>query len=383
MSDIESDVEDDYESKLPAVQLGFLVEHPKEPLPKHSTHIPDFPNKIGGLPLYTPEDAIANAFHRVVYLFCCKNGPCHSQSQSQCFKVFRTQFPEENPVYNVDGELLKETSKEQYCCLCGLKGSLRCSGCKSRRYCSKEHATLDWNLGNHKTLCSATSQQSAIDPASSDLSRTAATFPEFELESEDEPKETVAALPDAGKIEATINTLGLEDPTEEEVLEDDTTVDVDDAFLKFQRRIARMPEQVIRYARVANDADRRGLEPLLVSDLVFAPEGVPACPYCHAERSFEFQVMPQLLSSLGLNASDRDSLDWGTVLVFTCSADCQPSGVQYMEDAVFAQGYSMASLGDTARAARKRAMERAAAGRPIDEEEEGDAGQDDAQEESK
>jgi pre-rRNA-processing protein TSR4 len=67
---------------------------------------------------------------------------------------------------------------------------------------------------------------------------------------------------------------------------------------------------------------------------------VPACERCGAARTFEFQVMPQLLFYLGLDeipagaptsiaaaaavkgATPHRSVDWGTLVVFTCSKSC-------------------------------------------------------------
>lgn len=54
--------------------------------------------------------------------------------------------------------------------------------------------------------------------------------------------------------------------------------------------------------------------------LDFAEE-VPACENCGTSRRFEFQIMPNLLNKIQLN-SKIDSLDFGTLLVFSCPQSC-------------------------------------------------------------
>lgn len=44
---------------------------------------------------------------------------------------------------------------------------------------------------------------------------------------------------------------------------------------------------------------------------------IPPCPICKAERTAEFQIMSTILSSLGIDATDADSLDFGTIAVYT------------------------------------------------------------------
>merc|ERR1712029_596446 len=71
-------------------------------------------------------------------------------------------------------------------------------------------------------------------------------------------------------------------------------------------RVRRCPDQVIRY-------DRRGL-PLLCSSTPLPP--APPCNLCQGSRSFEFQVMPQLLSEMNLGSDSYEGgLDWGSIHV--------------------------------------------------------------------
>jgi pre-rRNA-processing protein TSR4 len=89
------------------VQLGFIED--ADDIPKHIASIPDIPDKIGGLPiwlapvtvdpsllncgscsepmclllqLYCPEDTL----ERIVYVFTCKKGECHSKRADDWYK---------------------------------------------------------------------------------------------------------------------------------------------------------------------------------------------------------------------------------------------------------------------------------------------------------
>lgn len=84
----------------------------------------------------------------------------------------------------------------------------------------------------------------------------------------------------------------------------------DKAFNKFKKRTAYHPDQILRYDR--------GGEPLWVSgENIVDTRDVPPCPHCNGPRAFEFQVMPQLLNDLG-----NDTVDWGTLVVYTCQKSC-------------------------------------------------------------
>ncbi|KAG5567784.1 hypothetical protein RHGRI_003086 [Rhododendron griersonianum] len=51
---------------------------------------------------------------------------------------------------------------------------------------------------------------------------------------------------------------------------------------------------------------------------------IPNCSYCGGPRGFEFQILPQLLYYFGVK-NDVDSLDWATIVVYTCEASCEES----------------------------------------------------------
>eukprot|EP00941_MAST-03F_sp_MAST-3F-sp1_P005681 g5681.t1 len=84
----------------------------------------------------------------------------------------------------------------------------------------------------------------------------------------------------------------------------------------FQRRVACVPEQCVRYARWEASAV------LWASSERRVEENVENCPHCNGERKFEFQLMPQLLHFCKLGLDDG-SADWDTIICYTCSNLCE------------------------------------------------------------
>jgi len=259
----------------------------------------------------------------------------HLLCSCRSLKVFRSQLPEEHP----------ELVPAPLCRVCGLLGDKSCSKCSSAKYCSKEHQTLDWVAG-HKEAC-GNEQFSAHG-----------TFPEFVMESDEEPGKD--AETDGYEVDALKAQLGLTMVDGEEVDDDldmdnveETEVGVDDAFLSFQRRISRESGQVMRYARTQysvsdnlHDEDEEELadhEPLWCSSKG-KPSSIPDCAHCNAPRTFEFQVMPQLVEKLNqamnISSADDNALDWGGLYIFSCEKNCQPANVEYMEEFIWKQDFS-------------------------------------------
>merc|ERR1712093_414716 len=101
--------------------------------------------------------------------------------------------------------------------------------------------------------------------------------------------------------------------------EPDTKSSVDSAFLKFQERLRNEPDQVLRY--YYRDVEKRA-QPLWVSDDgKAAPASIPKC-HCGATRSCELQILSTILSYIGVDDMDKDSLDFGTVAIYTCDDSC-------------------------------------------------------------
>lgn len=155
------------------------------------------------------------------------------------------------------------------------------------------------------------------------------TFPEHELDIEPEAwdeEENLEYEKDLlEKYKANIAENKDEDMDESEVkafeeLSNETHVDA--VFTQFEQKIHRDPDQVVRY--------EHGASPLWFSSAHQPKSGPGRCAHCQAERTFEFQVQPQLIALL-----PTDRLDFGVVAVFTCSDHCAID--TYLPEEVYVQ----------------------------------------------
>ncbi|KAI9309178.1 programmed cell death protein 2 [Cunninghamella echinulata] len=365
-----------------APQLGY-AEEPETPLTADT-----FPSKSGGKPawlnpekilsindvtcglceqpmvllvqLYTPEDFPPEAFHRTVYVFCCKNGTCVKQDWKKCFKVYRSQLPRENSYYPPPPENEEDDEEEiefipkkykspTLCVICGIEGTKACGQCKSVHYCSREHQMVDWNMCLHKQFCKKINNLTPTEQQQIEKLRQQRIFQEMEIVSEAEGRGEDGIEEDA-QLQHTLenskndNDENNTDPTAkalvpigEEQEEDDTQVDVDDTFLKFQLRIQLYPEQILRYDRV--EYDMPDCEPLWVQDDQKPPATIPTCEQCGGPRTFEFQLLSTLLNFLGVSHLASDSLDWGSLYIYSCKRNCSSSQV-FMPEFIWKQDFS-------------------------------------------
>ncbi|CAG8443429.1 8316_t:CDS:2 [Ambispora gerdemannii] len=393
-------------SSTAVVELGF-AEPPAQPLTSEK-----FPSKIGGKPawlnpkhilsadkvecgvckkpmilllqLYTPEDYPPEAFHRMIYVFCCKNGSCHKLSWRESFKVYRSQLSRDNPYWPVppstSSEELEDSNQENIaselapdnqlsdrnqeklqnddlkqihqklntiqCIVCGLLGSKTCGKCNIVRYCSKAHQIEHWITGQHKTYCSSIDLSSNPTENDDKLCQDTILFPEYEIVNESETDRDGGGEDDENReneiSQENSNSRALV-PVGDETYEE-SQVNVDKAFLQFQRKVELNPDQVLRYARVEYEADRNP-DPLWVSEheKPDLQQDIPACPYCSNPRTFEFQILSTLLNYLKIDHTKRDSLDWGTLLVYSCKGNCyidDEKNLHYLEEYIWRQNFS-------------------------------------------
>ncbi|KAL0939722.1 programmed cell death protein 2, C-terminal domain containing protein [Colletotrichum truncatum] len=102
---------------------------------------------------------------------------------------------------------------------------------------------------------------------------------------------------------------------------------MDAIFQKFADRMAQNPEQAIRY--------EYGGVPLLYSKadavgkaLTASGGKLPRCGNCGAGRVFEVQMTPHAITELEAEELSLEGMDWGTIIVGVCEADCQQRGVE-------------------------------------------------------
>jgi len=191
---------------------------------------------------------------------------------------------------------------------------------------------------------SSTRAAGSVKPASTSASTKVSLhlYPELELDVEPEDRETEQEDAALSKLiedyDSRVESEGelTEEEVPEEVLkqvEENCPIDRKH-FAMFQARVSCAPDQVIRYC-FKDQASPLWPSPANLPALT----DVPPCKRCGAPRKFEFQVMPQLLNHLQQDEMDPAALDWGTIVVYTCSKSCSgPSGgAKYDEEFVWVQ----------------------------------------------
>lgn len=270
--------------------------------------------------VYAPyEDEDAN-FHRTIFIFICTKVGCNQRNANTNLKAFRSSlskinkfYPEEPPEEKPD--LNFSLSKFVVLCnLCGCSADKRCGKCGKAAYCCREHQMLDWKE-NHKHNCNINPKIFSSKLFAEFLITTEAE--EIEVEQIDETKEMEKF--EKLMIEGKLGTM--QDISEAE-LEEHASVNKDKVFTQFQKRVNHFPDQILRY-------ERNG-EPLWIADEP-KPKSIPNCEYCGGMRQFEFQIMPQLLSTL-----KEHELDWGTIAVYTCINSCTLDS-SYKREFIFKQ----------------------------------------------
>lgn len=366
-----------------SVELGF-VEEVANPVRLTS---PFFSSKVGGKPawlarsglpdstlllckccekplifllqIYVPSDSDEDpAFHRAIFVFCCRNGTCYEANSKTCFAAFRCQLPRENEFYvfepldDIDehfSEFQERESKMKgtwspLCEVCGCSGEKQCGKCHLVRYCSKEHQVIDWK-GGHKLVC-CKETQGPRGKSSSEQS-THSLFPEYELvtepeqivedKSENKDDVNMREYKKYIKENADVESQTVSDKEWELLAAESKGINnivEDKKYWEFKKRISNDPDQVLRY--------QRNGKPLWVSKVNIPEESdVPKCS-CGADRTFEFQILPQLLNHLKVD-SFQASVDWGTVVVYTCSKNCS-APTSYSEEFVWKQDFSKTGL---------------------------------------
>lgn len=102
-------------------------------------------------------------------------------------------------------------------------------------------------------------------------------------------------------------------------------------FHRFHKRLRRYPQQLMRFCWEG--------EPLFISPP--PPSWEPTkCEACGARRCFELQAMPALIPSLKIEGCDKvrgAPVEFGTVLIFSCSASCWKEGDTWRPEVALVQ----------------------------------------------
>ncbi|KAL5791880.1 hypothetical protein ACOSP7_000474 [Xanthoceras sorbifolium] len=377
--DDDDDDDEEEEEEQEPVTLGFLEK------PKNSRsllrHL--FPSKTGGTPawldpvnlpsgrsclcdicgeplqfllqVYAPISEKDSTFHRTLFVFMCPSMRCllrdqHEQwkrppeSPSRSVKVFHCQLPRSNPFYSSEPPKSDGTDKPSgpgvaLCNWCGTwKGDKVCSSCRRAHYCSQKHQVMHWRTG-HKIECQQlclSDQSFDTNPSNGGTSATErqkvaskSIWPEYEMINEDESEYDTEMSEDNGDTNTLISKTGTDD-TMKSLLSNFEGDDDRKSWASFQERIGKAPEQILRYCR---STSAKPLWPM--SSGRPSKADIPKCSYCGGPRCFEFQILPQLLYYFDVK-NDVDSLDWATIVVYTCEDSCEAS-VSYKEEFVWVQ----------------------------------------------
>lgn len=153
------------------------------------------------LQIYCPLDDERDAFHRSLYVFCCRQPGCSKQGNG---KVFRAQLPQSNGLYPEESGVTafapqrSEAAPSSFCVLCNQRAVFTCSACHVARYCSKAHQKDHWSQGGHKQDCALCLQENALVETETSVEELKAKgskwmFPEYEMVIDHEPDAREAA----------------------------------------------------------------------------------------------------------------------------------------------------------------------------------------------
>ncbi|KAM5586858.1 hypothetical protein ABKV19_005673 [Rosa sericea] len=376
VDDDEEEEEEDEEAR-DSVVLGFV----KRPKKASSLLRHFFPSKAGGVPawldpenlpsgrsclcdlcgeplqfmfqVYAPEEK-PSTFHRTLFVFMCTSMACLRRDQHEQWKchrdnpsrrsvkVFRCQLPRDNPFYPSEPPK-KDTEPPEargaLCNWCGTwKGIKRCTGCRQTLYCSEKHWVKHSRSG-HESDCQRIRISSQLVEGSSATAEnpssvvqkvaSKALWPEYKIIQEFESTYDTQMPDDNVNANSMVSRNQMDDGLMS--IADNFEGDGDKkSWASFQERIDLAPEQVLRYCRSS------GAKPLwpLTSGRPSKAD-IPKCHYCDGPLCFEFQILPQLLYYFHVK-NDADSLDWATIVVYTCEASCDAS-VAYKEEFAWVQ----------------------------------------------
>ncbi|XP_068169588.1 programmed cell death protein 2-like isoform X2 [Antennarius striatus] len=262
---------------------------------------------VHAVQIYCPLDA--SPFHRNLHLFACPGADCGGGPE--CWKVFRSQCL----------ETAVTTSRPTPAQEAPLSATDWCDSAD------------DWGTGEEEdgwsgmkkvetevseSDISSQLQDLSLGDSQEDIPMLRSFFISVVDESdltgeEDDLQHAQQLLKDYEKREG-VAVRALEGGDGEEKYEKASARHGDGIFSKFMKKISLCPQQILRYCHSG--------EPLFISKPPpNMAELVPACGICGGSRTFELQLMPALVSLLQM-AGGGTELEFGTVLVYSCTKSC-------------------------------------------------------------
>ncbi|XP_016422444.1 programmed cell death protein 2-like isoform X2 [Sinocyclocheilus rhinocerous] len=270
----------------------------------------------------------ASRYHRTINVFACTNPQCYGKSES--WIVLRSQCLD-------DGIKSRQNNNTTACTESAMSRTDWCDEADDWGMDDEEQvAESSVQMPNDSTgegnyvssrlqdLCIDGDHQSALQPTDVPVFQPfyISVMEETDLDGfhdTDHENELLRAYEEReGVIVREIQSC--ESGEAQEQYEKATAKHGDEVFTSFMKKISFCPEQVLRYSWAGS--------PLFITEPPSSvSQTVPCCAHCGSPRVFEFQLMPALVSLLSSADTNSDiSLEFGTVLVYTCRNSCWESG---------------------------------------------------------
>jgi len=361
------------------------------------------------LQLYAPREEFYS-YHRTIFVFICRDVECHQEYKYEVqkvddierkiresctisnngatsristtsveneepvktalklpYKVFRCQLPQKNMFYEMipsknyenDRSVVNKADQKlasDFCFNCGQTAKSRCSKCKLVAYCCKNCQSIHWKT-MHKSKCisakpnKSKSKNNNIKKSNYVYPSSQSTWSYNEMEIIVEPEPKIDKAQNQKELDKLNKKLMKEHENELKSEEVDATVTnnnlkIDKYFLKFQNRLNRDSEQILRYYEFYDQRCELKVSKAQADESKrfshrTGTKIVPPCPHCKGDRSLEFQIMPQILNyikpeknpltnntqnskkSKKITASDLEKMiDFGVLNVYTCDKNC-------------------------------------------------------------
>nr|XP_020840668.1 programmed cell death protein 2-like isoform X3 [Phascolarctos cinereus] len=251
-------------------------------------------------------------YHRLLHVFACVHSDCVGQRGS--WKVFRSQFLQMQEEY-AQGTELKRKEENNFAVKDWCEGAEDWGDdSESNRAPWITSDLLDSDIGDNVNVdedreCMSQLQELTLDEALSDSHSFGHTIPA--REGHVLPSSSVPVFQPYY-----INVVDEEDYT--------NFVDTNHAQKLLQEY--RQREGIELDLLIAQRYSWNG-QPLFITCPSSDATGIPSCSNCGSCRVFEFQLMPALVSMLKNTLLDI-SVEFGTVLIYTCQKSCWPANHQ-------------------------------------------------------